>query len=171
MARWIYSYMCVNMHIYMNIFAMMRLYVCCEHCDTMVSWSQFWSGLVKTCAASLIASPDHRRVILHVNTKSSWSKGSFDHTTGWRSVHMWSSREAVPYAWSSEYDQRDICSAHITMTKSTQKSSDATTKSCRCHAFVLDCASRAWLGCQAVSKIYVLNVSMELFSFNVHLTS
>ena len=102
----------------MNIFAMMRLYVCCEHCATMVSWSQFWSGLlVKTCAASLIASPDHRRVILHVNTKSSWSKGSFDHTTSWRSVHMWSSREAVPYAWSSEYDQRDICSAHITMTK------------------------------------------------------
>ena len=161
MALWIYSYMC-KICIYVHIFSMMRLYVCCEHCATMVNWLSFliWPG------QNLCSHPHRFSCPMTV-----WPSSCDPPCEHQGQLMLSAPREAVPYAcWSAEYDQP----ARQRSYNDDQEYSEeqwCDHQELPRHAFVLDCASRAWLGCQAVSKIYVLNVSTELFSFNVHLTS
>ena len=98
MALWIYSYMC-KICIYVHIFAMMRLYVCCEHCATMVNWLSFliWPG------QNLCSHPHRFSCPMTV-----WPS-SFDPPCEHQDQLMLSApREAVPYACWSEYDQSDM---------------------------------------------------------------
>ena len=163
--------MCKNLHICAYICydtVICVLWTLChdgELIPVLISSGLSWSELtpVLICAASLIASltivvwssmwtPRAADLKDHMITLQPDVQRTCDHQE--KLFHMLVDHQSMI---------NQLCSAHITMTKSTQKSSDATTKSCRAARFVLDCASRAWLGCQAVSKIYVLNVSAELF--------